>query len=366
MKMKQILSLILTWVIIPLFLLAVWFGSSLLFISKYSFSVVAIPHERSDFRKFQTTELLAKQKIGATFQAKENNLGIVSVRFYNFQRISKDKVIFRIKEKNQKSWFYENTYKVDQFQPDQLFTFGFPVIPDSQGKIYYFEVESTRGRRGDAVALSEVYPPFVSQYQFPKEVLLADKVALFQFFLKKIYYSFTDRNLLMSSLVYLLPLVFYLIWCYIAKVVIGISISPFPQFQIHSRRIVSDSVKNGYVLVQIYLLILSLLIVGMDEKNVFVTVMLIGLWIWLIRLYRFDSSVSYLLSFAFMLLSSALLLVGQAKVAERAAMWVYFFLLIGTVIAFLELTKRIKMTVNYESFLQGNYTSLRNYVRQRK
>lgn len=363
---KSILSYFITWKFIPSLLILFWVGFSLLFTSKYSLTVVASPHERNNFSFFKTTELLEKQKVAASFQAKEDNLGIVSVRFYNFQRISNDSVIFRIKEEDQKDWFYENTYRVNQFQPDELFTFGFPIIPDSKGKTYYFEIESTKGRSGDAIGLSSVYPPFVTQYQYPKEKLLANKAELVEFIFKKLYYSFTDRNFFIASLVYLMPFIFYIIWCYLAKAVIGISINPLPQLQIKSREIISSSVKNGYVLVQIYLSLLLLLILLMDEANYFVSIMVIVLWIWLIRLYRFDSSVSYLLSFGLILICPVLLLLGQDKIAERAAMWVYFFLLIGTIIALLELTKRIQMVVDYKLFLKVNYTSLKNYVRKNK
>lgn len=355
MKLNFLKSYFLTWVIIPFLLLLVWLGLSLLFTSKYSFSVVASPHDKSNFTSFKTSELLAKEKVAAQFQARENNLGIVSVRFYNFQRISKDVVIFRIKEKNQKKWFYENKYKVDQFQPDELFTFGFPIIPDSKNKIFQFEIESTKGRKGDAVAISAIYPPLVTQYQYPKQELLADKTKFVKFFAKKMFDSLSDKNFLISSLVYLLPFIFYILWGYFNRVKIKINLIPLLRIYIESRGVISPSIKNNYLLFRIYFLSVVILILFMDEANVYVSLILIALWIWLIKLHRFDSSISYILGLFFLLVSPIMILFGHDAIAQRSANWVYFYLVIGTVEAFAEMRWKLKNRVSYDMFLRQNF-----------
>jgi len=49
-------------------------------------------------------------------------------------------ITFRIKEKGEEDWFYENAYYFDQTAPSHLYPFGFPVIEDSENKTYLVEI----------------------------------------------------------------------------------------------------------------------------------------------------------------------------------------------------------------------------------
>lgn len=86
-----------------------------------------------------------------TFISETDEFGIIAVKFSNFSDISSDVLIFRIKESGQDGWYYENHYKVDQFQNDQYFPFGFPVISNALGKVYVFELESLSGTPDDSI-----------------------------------------------------------------------------------------------------------------------------------------------------------------------------------------------------------------------
>ncbi len=126
-------------------------------------------------------ELVKGEKMQGMFTASDNYLGQVSVRFYNFQRINPDSVIFRIKEQGQGKWYYEGTYKTDQFQPDMLFPFGFPIINDSKGKTYSFEVESLNGIAEHSIGISTVVPLGATLYQYPKKLLLSNPMTFAKF-----------------------------------------------------------------------------------------------------------------------------------------------------------------------------------------
>lgn len=129
-------------------------------------------------------ELLKGEVLNGEFVASTNYLGQVLIRFNNFNRINPDSVIFRIKEKDQENWFYENTYKTDQFQPNMFFTFGFPIIENSKNKTYLFEVESLDGKEDHAIGLSSVKPLGATLYQYPKKVLLSNPKVLFNFLIE--------------------------------------------------------------------------------------------------------------------------------------------------------------------------------------
>jgi len=88
-----------------------------------------------------------------SFLSTADSFGIIAVKFSNNNKINQDVLTFRIKEENDKDWFYENQYKTDQFQNNQFFTFGFPKINDTQGKTFVFEIESLVGTEDDSVSV---------------------------------------------------------------------------------------------------------------------------------------------------------------------------------------------------------------------
>ncbi len=151
----------------------------------YDLTVIVESH---GFADKENKDLFKGEKVIDQFKAKNNNLGIISVKFNTKGKINNDRLLFRIKEINKENWYYVNFYNVDQFQNDQYFPFGFPQIKDSKGKIYQIEIESSNGHEGDLVQLVKAYP-FLSKYSFPLAtfshnatnllVLLSDKVISF-------------------------------------------------------------------------------------------------------------------------------------------------------------------------------------------
>src|SRR3990167_7486611 len=176
--------------ITPFLLMFLWLILSLFFASKYSLSVISVAYNKTSLVSLKTDELLAKQKVSARFRAIANNLGIVSVRFKTYGRINNDEVVFRLREESKKNWYYDHTYRVDQFQDDDYFTFGLPIISNSEGKTYYFEIESTKGKRGDAVSISATSPVFITLYQLLYMLFLFFFICFGFFILKNIYHLF--------------------------------------------------------------------------------------------------------------------------------------------------------------------------------
>jgi len=97
--------------------------------------------------------VLAGDIFNQSFVSETDEFGIVAVKFSNFSDTSSDVLIFRIKESSQDGWYYESHYKVDQFQNDQYFPFGFPVISNALGKEYIFELESLSGTVNDSIGV---------------------------------------------------------------------------------------------------------------------------------------------------------------------------------------------------------------------
>lgn len=163
---------------------------------------------------YKTTGLLAGELIQGSFTASEHNLGLVLVRFFNFYDISSDQVQFRIKEKEATSWYYQASYKVDQFLPDEYFSFGFPEIKNTKGKSYIFEIQSTNGQIGDAIGLSKKEPAFAAGYKFYKQDLQQDTLLLFRFLTKKLFYGIRHTSYLFVLQIYFATLVLTLMFAF--------------------------------------------------------------------------------------------------------------------------------------------------------
>lgn len=266
-----------------------------LFTYSEKFSILFFPHNKNSIVDFQNTELLKRQKIRGEFVAKENNLGIVAVRFNTFNRINDDSVVFSIKQKNLNSWYYQNKYKVDQFQPEDFFAFGFPVINNSKDKVYQFEIESTSGKMGNSVALSSIEPVFLSKYQF-----LNSKNSLAYIF-KKLANSFTSKEFVLHSIVYFLPLYFLIILL----------------------------IMNLKIFTKYYpLLIINFLVISFDILNVIdvhnngaIVFFILGTQVILFKYYSVKGKILFLIVLMLLLLVPCLLLLNNALIAERLVKW---------------------------------------------
>ena len=65
-------------------------------------------------------------------------------------------------------------------------------------------------------------------------------------------------------------------------------------------------------------------------------------WILLIRHFKFENRVSFYLALFFLFFCPILLIFGKEAVAERFAIWVYIFLLIGIIQSVLEYVGKTK------------------------
>jgi len=141
-------------------------------------------------------KLLAKQKIDLTFTAKYNNLGTAAFFFNNYQKINSDWVWFRIKEKNSANWYYQNKYNTDQFNPEYYFTFGFPIITNSQNKEYQIEIESISGTQNNSISLHSKSKNFLAKYSYSKSYLTQNPKQILPFVINKIktYLSYVPKS----------------------------------------------------------------------------------------------------------------------------------------------------------------------------
>ncbi len=294
MYFKKKLRLIL---IIFLFIVGVLLS---LFTYSEKFSILSFSYNRNNFINFQNKELLKGKKLEGKFDAKENNLGIIAVRFNTYGRINKDSVVFRIKQKNTNFWYYQNKYKVDQFQPDDFFTFGFPIIKDSKGKTYQFEIESFSGKAGDAIGLSALEPSFLTKHQFSNARYPLNYMA------KKVINSFSDSKFIFHSTLYFLPLIFYIL------------------FLLLNLKFISKL----YVFLVLNFLTIILDVFGIADfhDSGAIIFLILGFLVVQFKYYKTSSKALFFIVFVFFLLSSFLLFLNNGIIAERLAIWAILLL----------------------------------------
>ena len=308
---KIFLNKFITLGLLPILLIAFWFISSLFLNNKISFSVLLYKHSQSDIRQVSAEKLLKGNRIAGEFRSKDNYLGIVMLRFDEYVKpdsSGEDILAFRLKEKGSKDWYYFNNYRSGLLKNNLLFPFGFPVIEDSKDKIYEFEIESLLGNETNAAQVNKNNFNLFTGYQFPLVETISDSKATLYFLIKKSITSFTNIDFLLSSVLYLLPLIIYIIillpwWKKIKN--FGLLLSGFFLFLIFL---------DMFFIKEVYLGVLTFLILG---------------WIYCIVKNKFVSKINFF--FVFMLILLWVLLIGLdiKEFQNKINIWVYAFLVIG-------------------------------------
>lgn len=318
------------WGVLPLILLIVWVGVSLYQnLSTTEVTIIGYYYSTKETSSWKKTEIYKGEKISTQFVAKDDRMGIVSVRFDTFSKINDDTLIFRIKERGQNNWYYENVYKVDQFQDDQFFTFGFPIIENSLGKEYIVELESQYGTPGNAVAVSSIEPDLFVKHQYQKERLASDKSYLLSSLINKIKVSFVDREFLVSSIIYLLPLLLYILWQF------------YKEFFLQ---------RFYFVLVPMALILIQS--IWLQHKNEIIILGTLWLVTIVIYVYKLSSRVTFLLALVPLALSLVTSLIGQPNMLENFTMWTYLLLCVGIIQQLTEYKRGNKKHVDYDVFIR--------------
>ncbi len=199
--------------LIPTLLLGFWLFLSFAYNNRISFSVLEYGDRNAVVLGKTLGKLYKGDIVYGEFKAKENYLGIVFIRFDDFvvpDYRGEDILTFKIKEKGAKTWYYSGNYRSGILKQQLLFPFGFPVIYNSIGKTYIFELKSLYGNTTNGVHLSGNKPIVKTAYQFPKKEIIGSKLRVINFVIKKIISSITDLDFLFTSVVYLTPLILYL------------------------------------------------------------------------------------------------------------------------------------------------------------
>jgi hypothetical protein len=338
--------------VIPLLLLALWFGLTCLYIIKLdtAFSLLSFNLPKTAFTHLQQEKLQKGNFVSGEFLATENNLGILSFRFETFFRPayrSEDVLLFQIKEKDSKDWYYQGKYNDGLVYEVPFFPFGFPIIQDSKGKTYEFRITSLKGDEYNSVAVSRRWQNIAAKYKFNKHEILQNNSSFLEFSVKKFTSSFESIDVLFSSFVYLLPFLFYLILLsplgkyfekpltLIGKKFSQFGSSAFLRFLLPSFK----STQRFAIIIFDSILLIVVLIDGLYLRlgNDFVYLLVPILWIFIQRYFGFTSKKTFVVALSFLLFAPVFLQFSLGQIAENMAVWAYLFLVAGTVQILIEL-----------------------------
>lgn len=158
---------------------------------------------------YNVPELLKDRRVIMSIKSDENMLGMLGILINTHNRENIDQIVFRIRERGNKQWYYENTYEVKSFANGEYYPFGFPKIINSEGKYYSVEIVSKNGAKGNAIGMLGNNKYYV-KYVYTKSDL---KAAIIPFLFKKLGYfmrMFSPWDYLVIFFPFILFFLFYL------------------------------------------------------------------------------------------------------------------------------------------------------------
>ena len=315
------------WVVVPCILLILWFVFSLL---HKNFTVLQYSHNNGENNSTFDRKLLKGEKSTGTFTAQENNLGIVELKFGDVPSVDfaeEDSLAFRIKEKSQKVWQYENTYKSGSISSNEYFPFGFVSINNSKGKTYVFEIESLNGNKINALETKSVNSIYFSKYKFSRSEILSNPKSIIVFMYKKTIIFFTNFDSLVSSWIFLFPFALYLMCITVVdKKILRTKDLSRLRTELTSLKFSGKSLFTAIVLTLMlaYIFFSESLMTG-------IMLLLFSLWIFVVYKNRFKSRVTFILAFTIILISVLGFYFGLIINTDNASTFAYLLILIGFV-----------------------------------
>lgn len=331
---KQFTSKKVKWIIIPCLLLLIWVVFSLIYSSSKSFTVLQYTHSRDLNKNSYGNRLFKGQAFTGEFRAVENNLGIISVKFGKIPKVSfnkQDTIVFKVKNKGQKEWLYENKYKSGLMKSYRYFPFGFIPIKTSKDKLYVFEITSSRGYIDNAVEVGNTNPIYISKYKFSKSEVLQNRKSFEKFMINKIFTLFTDYDNLIFPSLFLLPFIYYLSWI---LVVPNYTVKSQTIFGIKMSRDVRKVMKiilniRGRLFAVLILVMMFYYVIIFEDDFASFTLGLLGCWIIASHVNKLTSKATIILAFVFILFSISILYFNWVTYVDKASSLGYLLLIAG-------------------------------------
>jgi hypothetical protein len=148
--------------------------------------------------------LESKEPIRMEIQGVQDNLQIISIHLIPFTdktSVSKQNLVFKIKEKGEKNWYATNSYPIEKLA-DLPLPFGFPLITNAKGKTYTVELSLSNPQLRETIAIDTTSVQGV--YKADKQKLLKNPMEFIAFVNGKIL-TVVENPMAQKSLLLFIP-----------------------------------------------------------------------------------------------------------------------------------------------------------------
>ncbi len=113
-------------------------------------------------------EIRGPQTVGQSFKALYNGLSRIEVSLADYGRRNTGRIVFRLKPARElPTVLVEKTFAAEEIRGDVMYAVTFSALPDSAGRIYYFELEAPDAVSGNAItAYLRPHDPYVEGSAF--------------------------------------------------------------------------------------------------------------------------------------------------------------------------------------------------------
>lgn len=323
---KIIQRKLISFAIIPLLLFLLWPLLSILIVPRQSLTVVSENIKRDERNLFPPGKLLKNEKISGEFKAGYDNLGIISVHLglFSHRLENMDRLLFRIREKGSSRWHYETIYDSGFFKSYIYSPFGFPIINNSKGKIYEFEIISSGGTKSNSVTVFKGEPIYITKYKY-SSIQMYRSENLRNLLLKNIFATVSDRVFISYSSVFFLPFffyIFYLLHTYPPHLLSNINFNPTYLNLGKTKKLISA--KHFF-----FIILLSFILYDTFFINIPIYGFLLGLvvfWILFDIKYKIEVRLILIIAFGFFLLAQIFIFLDLKPQLAKSSIWLYTFL----------------------------------------
>lgn len=274
----------------------------------------------SDVRFFSIIERYKQSPINKKIRASYPNLGAIII---HFDRPSSENglFVFQLNEFGKKNIQYKASYKLIDIYYLPTYPFGFPIIQNSESKLYTVSLSPSK------LVINKVGVIYELVYPFDKTTLLKGEKTI-QFVKGKFFQYWNGLLYSNNILFFLTPTILYFLFFLL-------------HFTLKDHLKNSDLYRNVEELLRPSFLVL-LIYIGYDilfvsNSNDYVVTIGCILWILLTITYRFSSQKSLFGALFFISLCPLLLISDMQFVAEKAAIWAYLYIIMGTIHMLIEI-----------------------------
>lgn len=311
-------SLFTKYVLYPLGLLAVAFVAIVSFLDSENYGIKTLHIEgRLEGKSLESPlKLNSGDSVTGRFVSKYSNFSSLGIRVHNSNQAQPDILRFRITDLDTNTVLHESEINRNDFIPYKLSILNFPTIKNATGRYFEFEIKSTTGATNSGIVFAPGTPQFIVRSDMVGAKLVENQNELMYFLKNKFQIIYSNRDILIYSMISLLPLFLYIVVLLVPK-------SRFHYLVISVIGLCLLDINTHHQIIGLYYM------------------SVVFYWLLIITYLKPSSEITKLI--ALVLLGNTLItqLLSNTTVPEKSALWSIVFVLLATFHVAFEQNKNI-------------------------